>query len=279
MQDAAAMLSVSPSALRSWERRFGYPAPMRSAGGHRHYPHGEISALRDALEEGLSISSAIGRAREALVGTTPESLTRALLALDYERADTSMEAALALRTLDRAVEDVLLASLAEVGARTQLGSAPWALAAAWATQWLRRARRLCPEPWGLATILVGDATRELELDAVNVRALELLCIRAGASVLTLPVHALAGLPEVLRTIRPDVLVVAGSDADHDVVARWTYSVQRCLGGRPLLRYRRPGPAGASGYAGVLANTPTRAQQRLSELALERAPLELRAHTA
>lgn len=202
MQDAAAMLSVSPSALRSWERRFGYPAPMRSAGGHRHYPHGEISALRDALEEGLSISSAIGRAREALVGTTPESLTRALLALDYERADTSMEAALALRTLDRAVEDVLLASLAEVGARTQLGSAPWALAAAWATQWLRRARRLCPEPWGLATILVGDATRELELDAVNVRALELLCIRAGASILTLPVHALAGLPECCARFVP-----------------------------------------------------------------------------
>ncbi len=272
------MLSVSPSALRSWERRFGYPAPMRSAGGHRHYAHGEISALRDALEEGLSISSAIGRAREALIGTTPESLTRALLAFEYQRADAAMEAALALRTLDRAVEETLLASLAEVGARTQLGSAPWALAAAWATQWLRRARRLCPDPWGLATILIGDATQELELDAVNLHALELLCIRAGTTIVTLPVDALAGLPEALRTIRPDMLVVAGAAADHDDVARWTYSVQRCLGGRPLLRYRRPGPTGASGHAGVLPGAPSGAQQRLCQLALDRVPLETQART-
>ena len=29
---AAAMLGVSPNTLRSWERRFGYPEPRRTAG-------------------------------------------------------------------------------------------------------------------------------------------------------------------------------------------------------------------------------------------------------
>ena len=34
------------------------------------YTHGEVAALRDALQEGLSISSAVSRAREALSADT-----------------------------------------------------------------------------------------------------------------------------------------------------------------------------------------------------------------
>src|SRR3712207_8822104 len=49
-------------ALPIW--RFGYPRPQRSSGQHRLYIHGEVAALRDALQEGLSISSAVSRARE-----------------------------------------------------------------------------------------------------------------------------------------------------------------------------------------------------------------------
>ena len=62
--EAAALLNVSPNTLRAWERRFGYPRPQRSPGQHRLYTHGEVAALRDALQDGLSISSAVSRARE-----------------------------------------------------------------------------------------------------------------------------------------------------------------------------------------------------------------------
>ena len=34
---AAVMLGVSPNTLRSWERRYGFPQPQRSPGGHRQY--------------------------------------------------------------------------------------------------------------------------------------------------------------------------------------------------------------------------------------------------
>src|SRR3954465_684051 len=68
--EAAAVLNVSPNTLRAWERRFGYPKPQRSPGRHRLYTHGEGAALRDALQEGLSISSAVSRAREALSADT-----------------------------------------------------------------------------------------------------------------------------------------------------------------------------------------------------------------
>ena len=99
--EAASFLNVSPNTLRAWERRFGYPTPMRTEGKHRLYTHGEIAALRDALKEGLSISSAISRAREKLTADTPV-LVGALTNCELDRADHAMEAALALRSVERA---------------------------------------------------------------------------------------------------------------------------------------------------------------------------------
>src|SRR3954447_131584 len=64
--EAAAALNVSPNTLRAWERRFAYPKPQRTAGQHRLYTDRDIFALRDALQQGLSISSAVARAREAV---------------------------------------------------------------------------------------------------------------------------------------------------------------------------------------------------------------------
>src|SRR5439155_11199896 len=98
--EAAALLNVSPNTLRAWERRFGFPKPKRSQGRHRLFTHGEVAALRDALQEGLSISSAISRAREGLA-TDTNSLLGALLSYDRERADAALESALALRSVER----------------------------------------------------------------------------------------------------------------------------------------------------------------------------------
>src|ERR1700731_1527543 len=98
--EAAAVLNVSPTTLRAWERRFGYPKPQRSPGKHRLYTHGEIAALRDALQEGLSISSAISRARES-VAADANSLVGALVSYERERADAAIEAALGLGGLGR----------------------------------------------------------------------------------------------------------------------------------------------------------------------------------
>src|SRR5947199_7940276 len=123
--EAAHVLSVSPNTLRAWERRFGYPKPQRSPGKHRLYTYGEVAALKDALHEGLSISSAVSRAREGLTADA-DSLLASLSAFDRVRADAAMEAALALRSLDRSVEEVLLPCLREVEKRYGLESARWA---------------------------------------------------------------------------------------------------------------------------------------------------------
>ena len=263
--EAAALLNVSPNTLRAWERRFGYPKPQRSAGRHRLYTHGEVAALRDALQQGLSISSAVSRAREAL-STDTHTLVGALVGFELDRADGAMECALALRSVERSVEEVLLPSLDELGERFGTDSAPWAFAARWADGWLRRAQRLAPPPSRPVAILVGDATRnELDPDALALRALELFCGRAGARVMSLPVASVAGLGDVVGALAPDAVVIAGSQASDDDVARWAYRVRTASGQLPISLFRRMHQAanirGGAG-ARVLPSEPFGAQRQL-----------------
>src|SRR5256885_12187195 len=143
--EAAALLNVSPNTLRAWERRFGFPKPQRSPGKHRLFTHGEVAALRDALQDGLSISSAVSRAREGLAADS-NSLVGALVSYERERADMAIEAALALRSVERSVEEGLLPTLDEISRRYRTESAAWAFAAHSATDWLRRAQRVAAPP-------------------------------------------------------------------------------------------------------------------------------------
>jgi DNA-binding transcriptional MerR regulator len=265
--EAAAVLNVSPNTLRAWERRFGYPKPQRSPGKHRLYTHGEIAALRDALQEGLSISSAISRARESVAADT-HVLVGALAAFELERADAAMEGALALRSVERSVEEVLLPSLEEIGDRHGFDSAPWVLAARWAGEWLLRAQRLSPPPDRRPAVLFGDATRDqYDVDALALRALELCVTRAGLRALTLPITGLAGLGEVLSAHAPQVVVIAGGEAADDDVARWAYRVRAGAGAMPVLLFRRRGREERTRTTGArhLPTSPTLAAGQLADV--------------
>jgi len=266
--EAAALLNVSPNTLRAWERRFGFPRPQRSPGRHRLYTHGEIAALRDALLDGLSISSAVSRAREGL-GADTNALVGALNAFDGARADAALEGALALRSLDRTVQEVLLNSLDEVVRRHGTESVQWAYAARWGNSWLRRAQRLVTAGADSGTtIVLGDATRdELDPDAAYVRALELLSMRAGVQVLGLSVRGVANMSEALSTHRPDAVVIAGGALSDDAVARWAYAVRLATGPLPVAVYRR-GPQRArvrTTGATMLPGTPGEAARHLMDL--------------
>jgi len=236
--EAATLLNVSPNTLRAWERRFGFPKPQRSPGQHRLYTHGEVAALRDALQEGLSISSAVSRAREGLAADT-SSLIGALSSFDGERADSAIEAALSLRTVQRSVEEVLLPSLDEIARRYSVESAAWAFAAHWGSDWLRRATRLAPPPVRELSVIIGDASRdELDPDAPYIRAFELFCVRAGIKVLSLSARGIAGISDAVTVHRPNMVVVAGTHLDDDMVARWAYAIRLSGGGR---LYTSPSP--------------------------------------
>lgn len=265
--EAAALLNVSPNTLRAWERRFEFPKPQRSPGKHRLYTHGEIAALRDALQEGLSISSAVSRAREGLAADA-NSLIGALVSYERERADTAIEAALALRSVERSVEEVLLPTLDEIARRFGVDSAAWAFAAHWGGDWLRRALHLAPAPVRPASILIGDASRdELDRDSPYIRALELLSARAGINVLSLSARGVAGIADAVAIHRPDLVLLAGSHLGDDTVARWAYAVRLAVGAMPMAIYRR-----GADRVGVrttearnLPAAPRAAQRRILEL--------------
>jgi len=262
--EAATLLNVSPNTLRAWERRFGFPKPQRSPGKHRLYMYGEVAALRDALQEGLSISSAVSRAREGLASDS-SALIGALVSYETERADVAIEAALALRTVERSVEEVLLPMLDEVIRRYGVESAAWAFAAHWASDWLRRAVRLAPAPVRPASIVIGDASRdELDPDTPYIRALELFCLRAGVRVLRLSARGVAGIGDAVAIHRPTLVIVAGSHLDDEAIARWAYAIRLSAGAVPIAVYRR-GATRAGGTTRQLPDDPRAAQDRILEV--------------
>ncbi len=236
--EAAQLLNVSPNTLRAWERRFDFPKPQRSPGQHRLFTHGEIAALRDALQEGLSISSAVSRAREGLVSDA-NSLVGALSSFERDRADTAIEASLAMRSVERSVTEIVLPTLDEVHRRHGAESAAWAFAAHWAADWLRRAVRLAPAPARPFAMLIGDATRdELDPDSPRLRVLELLCIRSGIDVLSLSARGVTGIGDAVTVHRPDLIVIAGGHLSDDAVARWAYAARLATGAVPIAVFRR-----------------------------------------
>jgi hypothetical protein len=131
--------------------------------------------------------------------------------------------------------------MTEIGERHGTDSAPWALAARWAGEWLLRAQRLSPPTATGPAVLVGDATRDqLDPDALALRALELCSARIGLRAVTLPITGLAGLSDVIAAYQPKVVVIAGGEEVDDDVARWAYRVRAAAGALPVLLYRRHG---------------------------------------
>ena len=203
------------------------------------------------------------RARAGLAADA-DSLVRALLAYDLDRADRAIETALALRSVEGSIEEVLLPSLDEIVSRHGGDSAAWAFSARWADEWLRRAARLAPPPNPQLAILLGHALRdELDPDGPYIRALELFCLRAGIRVLSLPARVLNGIGDAALVHRPDLVVLAGAEVNDAAVARWAHVIGRSVGPLPFALYR-PSSTRVSGT--VLPPGPANAQLRLRELA-------------
>jgi DNA-binding transcriptional MerR regulator len=235
--EAAALLHVSPNTLRAWEQRFGFPRPQRSRGQHRIYSYAEIAPLRDALAEGLSISSAVSVARDAHA-VDADALISALASFRSTEADAVMERSLLLRTTERSVNEVLLPAIGEIQRHRGDSSAAWAHASSWAVSWLQRASRLAVDENRRAGILLGDASHtELSVTRPYVAALELCLARAGIEVLRLPVLACERIADLTDVMSPDAVVIGGRGAGDAAVARWAAAVHALIGDVPCLLFR------------------------------------------
>jgi len=260
---AAELLGVSPNTLRSWERRFDYPKPRRTQGGHRQYDLSELESLRRALNETHNISSAIELARQRGEGpSSPVRLLDAFDQFDEASADRVLEESLAVRSVERSVEEVLLPAL-ELADGRDGREAERELAMRWATGWLHAARRVVPAASRPQGVLLFDSSPRLDLESLHVQALELGLRRAGFRTLLLAFN----LPpeRVVRAIRaldPTAFLFCGGDATLDVVGRLVYTVRQVGSAAPVFEYREAMPVTGDHGIPSLGSMPLEAVERL-----------------
>ncbi len=262
---AAELLGVSPNTLRSWERRFDYPKPRRTAGGHRQYDLTELESLRRALMETHNISSAIEVARQR--GEGPSSPSRLLDAFDHfdeGAADRVMEESLAVRSVDRSVEEVLLPAI-ELAEGRDGREAEQELACRWATGWIHAARRVVPPPTRPQGVILFDASNGLDLESLHVQALELAIRRAGFPSLLLsfdlPPERVA---RAMRAVEPTAFVFCGGEATLEVLGRLVYTVRQVGSAAPVFEYREAMPVTGDHSIPSLGSTPNEAAENLKQ---------------
>lgn len=273
---AAATLGVSPSTLRSWERRFQYPRPRRTQGGHRQYDLAEIEALREAFAETHNASSAISLARER--GEGPSTATRveaALKRFDEAKADRLLEESLALRSVERTVEEILLPGVERIAA--ELPQAPEAqFAWRYATGWLAAMMRAAPPPHRPEGVMVFEAGAPGDADCLYAQALELTLRRAGLRTLAMPVVVDPGrLGRAVRALEPAAIVLTGSGAPMDVWGRLVYAARAGDRQAAVFDFRSALPDTGASTVQRLGRSPLAARDllldRLQALGGSRAP--------
>lgn len=245
---AAELLGVSPNTLRSWERRFGYPEPERSEGNHRQYNLVELQTLRQALDETGNIGAAIQLAQQRQEAPAAETgLVAALNSFDEQAADRAMEESLAIRPVERTIEELLLPTLDDLSANPD-AAAELEFACRWAMGWLHGARRMAAAASRPAGVLLLDSTSGRDLEAVYAQALDLTLRRAGFRVLALSsVLADRRLASAVTALEPTAIIVCGpvEQGAEEVLKR----VRDTGAQAPVYSFRDRGGTGAITPAG------------------------------
>jgi DNA-binding transcriptional MerR regulator len=242
---AAEVLGVSPNTLRSWERRYGYPKPKRTVGNHRNYELVELQTLRDALAQTGNIAAAIELARQRQEApASGDNLHAALESFDEDAADRAIEESLAVRPLERTVEELLLPTLDQLAADPGR-DAELEFASRWATGWLHGARRLAAMASRPAGILLLDSSQGADAESVHAQALDLILRRAGFRVLMLSSElGNERLERALRALEPTAIVLCSAGTDTPGAVNLVRQIREAGGvDVPLFGFRASGLIG------------------------------------
>jgi DNA-binding transcriptional MerR regulator len=170
--EVSALLGVPVPTIRSWERRYTFPTPARTDGKHRRYSLQEVESLR-AVRDEITRGS---RAREAvaIVRSSAEAplvrneflerFSRAADSLDTDEVRRALDQATELLGVTRAIEEVALPGMRELGDRWKAGSCDVAnehLATQTVRQWLARLGALMPPPYRRSSIVLACGPTEL----------------------------------------------------------------------------------------------------------------------
>ena len=114
IKEVADQSGLAAGTIRMWEQRYGFPTPARTGSGYRVYTDDDVAALRRAMayrHRGLSVPSAIERAREAGGPSDHPSIYAAVAATDHGGRPQVLKKS-TLVALSRAIEHETLAQAA-----------------------------------------------------------------------------------------------------------------------------------------------------------------------
>ncbi len=156
---AAAMLGVSPNTLRSWERRFGFPsraAPPAATGSSTS------ARSRRCVRRSRRPTTSRRRSRSpvsaARAPRRPRRLKSAFARFDEGEANRILEESLAVRSVERTVEEVLLPAVETLAEDGGDEGPEHGFAWRWATSWLAAAMRVAPAATRDEGVIIFDAS-------------------------------------------------------------------------------------------------------------------------
>jgi len=212
-------LGIPIPTIRSWERRYGFPTPSRTPGKHRRYTRTEIDdlrAVRDAITQGHPASVAVTLVRDGAPTAPPrreevEALLGAGMRLDPNAARIVLHDATESVGAERAIVEVALPALQEVGSRWKTGTCDVAnehLLTDSIRSWLARLSTMARPPGRPPTAVLCCGPKELH--SVGLEAFGAMLTRRGWSIVQLgpltPVDALVS--SVVETRARVAVVVA-----------------------------------------------------------------------
>ena len=181
------LLGIPVPTIRSWERRYGFPAPARTGGRHRRYAVDEVEqlrALRDEITRGHPARDAVGIVRAAdgggERGTLFDELLAAATRLDPDGVRDALDRADRSLGMEAAIRDVALPSMREVGARWRAGVCDTAhehLATEVVRGWLARASATAAPPARPDAVVLACGPKDLH--TIGLEAFGVVLARRG----------------------------------------------------------------------------------------------------
>jgi DNA-binding transcriptional MerR regulator len=261
------MIGVPEATLRVWERRYEFPQPARTPGGHRLYSESQVRRLQwvkaqidDGVRTGQAIRSLQHLEQEGRIPQAPwspqvaireaeadtslkafqEHLTETLLAHDVERADQILGEALALYSLEDLMLDVVRPTLADIGQAWCDGHATVATEH-FTTNYLRH-RLLAwmltgPKPHRVRPVVLACAPGEWHEGSLLILGALMRRRRWPMAYLgqSVPLPDLVAFVEEMKP--PAVVFVAMTEEPASALIEWPHSFpQSAQGGQPVITF-------------------------------------------
>ncbi|HEX9124574.1 MAG TPA: B12-binding domain-containing protein [Actinomycetota bacterium] len=222
----SSMLGIPVPTIRSWERRYGFPSPGRTAGRHRRYALHEIELLRmlrDQITRGHPAREAVALVRRAPAGGSPrakhlEDFLASTMGLDPTRLRAALDAAAETLGVEAAVQDVALPAMREIGTRWRTGTCEVAnehLATEVVRSWLARLTAVAPPPFHPRPIVLACGPKDLH--SIGLEAFGLLLARRGWGRRLL--GALTPSDSVISAVRASEAIAAVVTSQRNVTRR------------------------------------------------------------